>query len=365
MKCSKPFLLGVATFGWLICLAVAAEPAPEIAAPAVADAGCECCPPGRGGLIGGVGVYIMQPYFESNLAYNVIVQNTNPQAQVVSRVDVHPHMEVAPLMWLGYMNECGLGGRARYWYFRQGTSETLSLPPNAGGPLFTFSSATPLGLQTFGDTVSDMFGPEATSFNITTKLEVQVADLEAMQDIQAGRFDFLLSGGLRLVRIDQSYNAFDAQSTSPLELRSLLSSYRFQGAGPVCAVEARRPLGGQSLALFGSARGAMVFGAAQQDGAFGGPLLRNNDPNPQLATQHFNRVLPIGEMELGLEYDRSVGRSQLFGQLALVGQNWFGAGNASRSASTTSPGGVPVFGGAPVDSDFAFFGLAVRIGVNY
>lgn len=346
------------------------------------------------GFIAGAGFYLLQPYFQNNPAYTVFVEHTvdttldptNPNTHTIGeaadRVNVSHHMAVAPLVWLGYMGESGFGGRARWWSFREGTSQTVNLAPFAGtfrigmndghpvivssGDLYTITSAAPLGLMAFGDTLGIQHGAEATSFNVSTKLAVNVGDLEVFQGFRASACSFLLAGGLRLVRIEQTYNAFDAESGGPAELRSLLSSYNFTGAGPTLALEVRRPLGDSGLSLFSLARGSLVFGSAQQDASFGGQELRNDDPNPQVASEHRDRALPIAELEAGVEYGQTVGRSWLFGQVALVGQEWFGAGSASRSTMLTPRTTLrPVLGGASLDSNIAFLGLSFRIGVNY
>ena len=96
----------------------------------------------------------------------------------------------------------------------------------AGGGLSSATPATsaaPLGLQAFGDTLSIMHGPEATSLNVTTKLELQVADVELLQNFPAYGCNFLVSGGVRLARLNQTYNAYDAQSTNAREFRTLAS----------------------------------------------------------------------------------------------------------------------------------------------
>lgn len=348
----------------------------------------------RPGFIAGAGFYLLQPYFQNNPAYTVFVEHTvdttldptNPNTHTIGesadRLNVSHHMAVAPLVWLGYMGENGFGGRARWWSFREGTSQTVNLPPFAGtfkigmngghpvivasGDLFTVSSAAPLGLMAFGDTLGIQHGPEATSFNVSTKLALQVADLEVFQGFRVSNCDFLLAGGLRLVRIEQTYNAYDAQSGGPAELRSLLSNYNFSGVGPTLALEVRKPVGDSGLSLFSLARGALVFGSAQQDASFSGQELRNDDPNPQFASQHRGRAMPVGELEGGVEYGQTVGRSWLFGQVALVGQEWFGAGSASRSTMLTPATTLrPVLGGASLDSNIAFLGMSFRIGVRY
>jgi hypothetical protein len=356
-------------------------------------------PTDRTGVIGGVGVYLMQPYFQNNPAYTVFTEtqitplpfnpnhpNTNTTGEVADRVSVHSHVALAPLVWLGYVNEDCFGGRVRWWTFREGTSQTMNLPPFVGpffigietqeapahpviavtGTQATVSSAAPLGLQAFGDTIGIQHGAEATSFTVTTELYLQVGDMEVVQGFEAGGCDFLFAGGLRIAKIDQTYNAYDAQSGSPLALRTLSSSYNFKGIGPTVALETRRSLGDSGLGLYSIARGALLFGDAQQNAIFFGQELRNDDPNPQFAAQHRSRAIPEAEIEAGVEYGRAVRNSWLFGQIGLVAQEWFGAGSASRALNATVLTTLrPVLGGAPVDSNIAFLGLSIRVGLDY
>src|SRR5262249_54263387 len=152
-------------------------PAPA-AVPAEADVPAGAAVPvGRTGLVAGAGLYLIRPYFQNNPAYTVWVEHTRdtvldptkPRTETVAeqadRVSVSSHVSAAPLVWLGYVGEDGLGGRVRWWGFRQGTSQTVFLPPFAGafkvgkkaghdvivasGDLYTVTSAAPLGLMAF------------------------------------------------------------------------------------------------------------------------------------------------------------------------------------------------------------------------
>jgi hypothetical protein len=396
LRAAEPAASPVTDLPALWSAPLATAPAPHVP---LGDTPCAACCESicNGKVLAGVGLYLIQPYFENNTAYNFLAEtgvNGNTVTLATDRVNVSHHLDVAPLIWLGYETADGFGGRVRYWYLDEGTSQTVGLAPYAGtatiktvtnpspppatiiqpavnnGTLFTLTSATPLGLQAFGDTLSITNGklvPESTVFTVTTQLEVQVLDLEVFQHLRCGVWDFLFSGGVRLAQLNQTYNAYDNQNNNPAELRTLASSYHFNGAGPVLALEIRRALGCSGLTAYGSGRGSLVIGSATQNASFGGPTLRNDDPNPQFASQHWERGLPIGELEFGVEYKRQVGPLELCGQIALVGQDWFGAGNASRSQGTTPNPATPspVVGGAPVDSDIGFFGLALRFGVDY
>jgi Legionella pneumophila major outer membrane protein precursor len=322
----------------------------------------------HGGIIGGLGLYLIQPYFSNNPSYAVIAAPagfTAATSAAISHIDVNHNMDIAPEFWLGYIGDDGLGVRLRWWSFRQDTSQSLAAPAStvAGGSVVV-ASAAPLGIPLF-------VGNDGTAlaFNDTTKLELQVWDLEALQDLRVGRFDLLFSAGLRFAHINQEYNAF-ATGTNEFGIttsgsEALVSANSFDGLGPVVGLEARRPIGDTGLALYGNLRGALLFGSAKQS-AFANNAASGfvGDEEAALtATDHHDRVMPVGELEIGVEYARDIGNMRVFGQLALVGQDWVGAGNASHSNSVSLEG-IPVLG-ATADSDIGFFGLAFRIGVNY
>jgi hypothetical protein len=370
MNVSRRFLLGILVLGMQAGFASALEPVPALvnsstglpprlsiaaaATPANASAGIAsilpvgwttlaplpggaadkngpscCCAPGQAGVIAGVGLYLVQPYFQDNLAFGEIVTGQSAKA-----VDIRQHMELAPLIWLGYLTDDGWGARARYWYFREGTNQAIE---RFSGIV---ESAAPLGLGVFAGN---------HGMNVTSELEMQLLDLEGLADCRAGQWDFLFSTGLRLLRTHQTYNAYGQFA--------LLSGHSFEGIGPTLALEARRFFGASGLALYGSVRGAEVFGSAHQQVAV---LVENN-----AAADHRDRGMPIGELELGLEYGRQVGHAQLFGQIAFVGQAWGGAGNSSRSSTNLTPLGSFPGTGVSVDTDIALIGFSFRIGFNY
>ncbi|MBY0523269.1 MAG: hypothetical protein K2R98_07715 [Gemmataceae bacterium] len=389
MMALRPFLLGLLALGLQAALAAAQAPAEDPPAgapagvpapavqpterlpgaapcggqaPAIQTAGT-CCHPdagcsgstdanGRTGLIGGVGLYILQPYFNNNMAFGL--QGTAnrspgtpadpPGSRVDTRVDISHHMEAAPLIWLGYIGEGGLGVRARWWYFREGVEQSATGTSGTNG--VQVISAAPLGLSLI--TATGGTGP--SSMVATSKLQLQVFDFDTLCRVSACKWDLLFAGGLRLASLDQTYNAYTGGE-------ALLSSSIFSGVGPTFAAEARRNLGDTGLSLYGSARGSIIFGSGHQTATI---------PDRNLVAQdHRNIGMPVAEAELGVEYSRSMGTSRFFGQLALVGQEWFGAGSASRSSTDVIPGGAFSTSSYVGDSDIAFLGLLIRLGVNY
>jgi hypothetical protein len=330
-------------------LFVGAEEPAEVAPPAglqpvhpvVADCVSECGPQGE--VIGGAGISLLQPFFSNNPAITFFRQGTGPGR----REDIRHQMSAAPLVWLGYRDDSGLGVRGRWWYFREGTDQNYQLPPPQGRTL-TVLSAAPMGAFIIRD------NPRA--FAVTSKLQLQVADVEVFQDATLCNWNFLLSGGLGYADITQNYNAY-AIGRGGVRSKPLISGSSYVGFGPEFAVEARRPLSDTGLNLYGSARTRLLFGNATQN-AFGGDELRGSQENRQHA------VVAVEELELGLEYGRTVGQSRFVGQVALVGQEWFGAGNATRSNRVSAPTTIPIFSGEDT-STFGFLGVSFRVGVTY
>lgn len=372
MSFSRQLLLGTLALGLQVGLARAADPgldvvkippaSPLVAGPTLVATApqvpcapapcCNCCDVPSGGLIGGAGLYLIQPYFDNNMAFGLqgtagrssgAIPPGSPGVRTDTRVDISHHMDVAPLVWLGYMGENGLGARARWWYFRQGSDQSVTEPTGQGGNGVLVFSAAPLGLSLIN----------AQTMIATSKLEVQVGDLEALDDIRTDNWDLLLAGGVRLASISQTYNAFVPQSF----MNAVLSTNYFQGIGPTLALEARRALGTTGLSLYASGRGSLVYGSAHQ--------VATVPDQQETAQDHRDLGMAIGEAELGIEFGRNFGGSWLFGQVALVGQEWFGAGSASRSSVNVLPGGGFVGAAYTGDSDLAFLGLSIRLGLNY
>ena len=82
------------------------------------------------------------------------------------------------------------------------------------------------------------------------------------------------------------------------------------------------------------------------------------------AVMNQNGIIAIEELEVGLECNKTVGRSRLFAQVALVGQDWIGGGNSSHSSFSGPLTSIANFSTQSA-SDFGLFGVALRLGVNY
>jgi hypothetical protein len=280
---------------------------------------------------------------------------------------------------LGVVGDKGLGVRARYWRYDDDASEAASL-----SDLFTTTftttvvkvvSAPGLPAGPFG------FGAEFNANSLTASpaspvppdnggtlsvvtsndLQVDVLDLEATQELRAGAWSLLVSGGARYGRIDQNYEASVHTAFTSVggtlttnALDSLRTANEFRGLGPTLAAEARRELVG-GFSLYGSARGSLLFGDQKlsasrhltvSEAFMGVPLA--SAPTSSNASTSEDKLLPISELEVGAEWagDWAGGRWILQG--GWVGQIFHGAGSATSQ-----------------DGDLGFTGLSVLAGVQY
>jgi len=294
-------------------------------------------------VLGGVGVYFVKPFFENNPAISFFRQGTGP----VTRNDIRHNIVAAPQAWIGVMNDDGLGVRGRYWYLRAGTDQTFQITAPSGPPL-TVVSALPMG--------AGLIQNNPQEFAVTSKLELQVADIEVIQEMKFCNWNFLLAGGASRVDISQNYNAY-ATSASGVGLRPVFSDHRFIGYGPTIALEFRRPIADTCWNLYGSARSRLLYGNSKHL-AYGGDQLNG------LAKANQESLVSVQDLELGVEYACDFGHGRFFSQLAMVGQEWFGAGNPTRSSRASPPTTIPNFSSED-NSNFGFIGATVRMGVNY
>ncbi len=305
----------------------------------------------------GSGLYDLEPFFQTNPAYRrqngLLTANSTP---VLSQTDFHYGMHAEPLIWLGYVSESGLGIRVRWWQFNV---HAATAPQGPFFPSGGVGSASVLGSSIGTNEVPS----QAISF--ASDLHMNVWDFEVTQDLALCQSVCTLSGGIRYAHLTQDYNAGSASafrfggSTQIFDtLDLLLFSHNFNGAGPTFAVEGHRPLGHTAFALYGCARGAVLFGSAHQR-LFQGGLENNGSIGTSLrAFTDADSVLPVGELEVGAEYGHCFGSVHAFAQLAFVGQVWFGAGNASNSDGVFTSG-------SGNSSNLGLVGVTVRAGVDF
>jgi Legionella pneumophila major outer membrane protein precursor len=276
------------------------------------------------------GVLFLQPVFETNPAFTVSSAGGNFTRQV----DFSQHFDASPNIWLGYSSERGWGVRGRWFEFDGDTSESYvsAAGETIRGVSFLTSGQTSIAGAAFA----------------SSHLRVNVFDIQGTSSWESAFWTHLVGFGVRITTMNQSYQA---ALTNPAEQIGLTSNHDFSGAGPCFSLETKYRLGESGFAIYGQIYGAILFGDVDEDYA----AVKNGIA--QGYTRSTTEVLPVAEMELGVEYQHCVGRAKLFVQGGFTGQVWWGGGNASNldALGTTSA----------AHSNFGFFGAALRAGVRY
>ncbi|MGD9647739.1 MAG: Lpg1974 family pore-forming outer membrane protein, partial [Pirellulales bacterium] len=272
----------------------------------------QCAPfvlPAPSGLNAGFEAVIAKPYFATSSA----PRYGGGQATVPEKWE----FDMAPRAWLGYTLPGGMGGRFRYWQFdHHSLQQTLALP-----------------------------GSEQL---LQSRLTLQTFDTEWTQRGQLGRMVFNFAAGVRYATIEHiSRNQFTVITEPPFEISSAVFVQGFHGGGPTLAMEMWRPFL-ERFAFYGIGRGSILFGR------------RNELADSQIPNASFNvfsrheSLMPIGELQLGMQWTEALGRGVFFARTGVEGQVWGDAGNITAGSSVSGEIFTP--------GNLGFFGITVATG---
>lgn len=317
-----------------------------------------------GHFVGGLGVIAVKPYFESNRAFSrTTVPAVGPPTSNSTDFSYSP--SVSPRVWLGYVSKSGWGIRANAWYFDQSNSTSGSLGQAdfvAGGSL---TSSAPASVSIFTPTLPLLFGIGTGTdiLTATTRLRMSVADIEATKSFDVGRGTILLSGGARLARIEQFYNAtiFNTANDPAVisQTFNLTSVQRFTGAGPTIAFQGEFPLGSSHFGVYSTIRGALLAGwhESSADSSMTTTIAGFGATVP-LASNTLSResVVPMGSIELGVEWKRCWGRSQPLIRFGAFAESY---GSVLSNNNPGLPNPISPSG------NLTFFGFTAAVGLRY
>jgi hypothetical protein len=266
-----------------------------------------CC---RGGLVGGVGVYVIKPHWTTNPAFATTAAGGG--VNVDSQTDFAYSYFATPLVWFGYVGENGLGLRTRFWLFDQSSTTTLTNDGNQ-----TVISAAPLNYLNSSSTAGDIL-------TFTSSLDLDVVDFELTQAFDLGWLTGQLSAGGRYTRIEQTYRHVESPLTALDDIVD--SNHSFNGFGPSLGAEVRRNILASGLSLYANGRGSLLFGKSSQQATN-----INNNVVTNFGTYESWDIVPALETELGFLWQEDTERGRLFFDAGVVGIAFFGAGNSANN----------------------------------
>lgn len=330
------------------------------------DAGEHCDP--VAGPIGGASLYFLRPYLNNNPAFTTTVTTVTPGlvptlTTSAFTTDFEWDSEPAYSAWVGFVSECGLGARARWFHFDHTANAIQTTPGAAPGTTITGPSIPRLPqlpglraapLDPFGSPglVQGLPGAPPDVLTFDSDLEIYSIDVEGLFALRSGRWSWLFSGGGRYLHLDQDYNATLTNAGppgGPAETQQLTSSRNFNGFGPTAAVEGAVRLGRSNLSVFGGGRGSLLVGSSRHSAAFTQELTAPFGGVIRLSTDSTNDfTLPVMELELGMRYDLDLGRSRAFFRASVVNQTYFDAGSATQS-----------------DGNLSLYGAQFAVGLNF
>ncbi len=312
-----------------------------------------------GGPTAGGTVYFLRPYINNNTAF-VTSTGIGTATPSTTSQEFEWNWHLATGAWLGWSSSCGLGFRARHFYFdndsktADGTltvaeaGATTITPPTGLSPVV---GVPPRGFQSPGILLQSDVGTDLLSAN--SDLHIQTIDAEATYSRNYGSFSMIVALGGRYLQMHQNYRAslFNQPDAATVEFSTLSSGHNFNGGGPTVAWEGRWRVGCSHVSIFGSVRGSLLVGSSRFSAIFNETIVdpvNGSQHNVATTDSRDDRILPIGELEAGLEYGRSLGRSRVFVRGAVVDQTYFDAGSASGR-----------------DGNLSLFGAQVSVGVDY
>ena len=297
-----------------------------------------CCP--QGGWVGGVGVYVLKPHWTTNPAFATNV--TVGGVALDSQTDFQYSYYATPLVWFGFVGECGLGARTRFWLFDQSSTTSLNNDGNA-----TFISAAPLNYLNSSSTAGDVL-------TFTSSLDMDVVDFEVTQTFELGLMEGQLSAGGRYTRIEQSYSHVESPLTALDD--AVLSEQAFNGFGPSIGAEVRRAVGYNGLSLYANGRGSILFGRSWQQATN-----INNNAVTNFGSYANWDVVPTLETEMGALWQLDTARGRWFLDAGVVGIAFLGAGNAANNQLLINSTDDQ----ADKNAALGFFGFKLAAGVSY
>jgi hypothetical protein len=315
------------------------------------------------------GFFMVHTYLSHNPEVSITHgQGTSSATTTTTNFDYD--VDFGPKVVLGVAGAGGWGLRGSWWLIDE-ESRTGGLT-NRDATGHTVVRSTPaIGVPGFSSpgTVAKAFGVFNDNFGFLNHIRADDWILEASKEFQGDLWSLLVTGGARYTYISQGYFASRVNSgtgslgTSKVTLiqdsDNIAAGHNFGGIGPTVSLDFHRQIAQTCFALYGTARGSVLFGDETMT-AFQltvenakitpkkGPVTVINSSTLVSGRSTGEATVPMGDFEVGVNWSKNAGRARLYLQAGIVDETWWNTGSA------TTPHGL-----------LGFFGLQIMAGVNY
>jgi hypothetical protein len=293
--------------------------------------------------VGGLSVYTLTPRWSSGNTALVVRTANSGNFFDRTTADFNYGYRVSPGFWLGYVGDSGVGVRTNFFQFNQSASNYA-----------VSSSSVLFDPYRFGGTDAGIFtSVNGAALLAQSSLQLMTWDLEATKRVNYENWTLTAAAGLRYLHLNQTYSAdISPPSAANGFFARTEANHSFNGLGPTFAVNGRHALGDTSLGVFGGGRGSLLFGSLSQSVAsfYPGANASSTDNTGGKG------LLPVAELEIGIDYRQPIGRVTLLIENSLIGQAWFNAGSASNTNGLD---------GSISSATLGLFGLRSSIGLTY
>lgn len=300
-----------------------------------ADEGtCGCAIPAGPAFSTGYEFVIVKPHFDKNQALATL-KSDGATFENFRRTEFDYDMELSSRVWLQYEMPDGLGLRVRYWKYAE-SPESVSANPPANG-------LGRIDHPVFADVDVSSTIPDEI-YSASSELDVYTIDIEATRTVDFGNWWVNASIGLRVGSVEQAYLGQLTDNAGTL-LGQIDFEHELRGAGSTMSVYVARSCVG--LTLFGMARGSLLLSEGESTLFAREDLDLTNSFNTN-RTSDRDDLLPIGEIQVGLEWRQSYRTHNPFIRAAFESQVWGDAGSASSE-----------------EGNLGFFGISVALGMDW
>ncbi len=276
---------------------------------------------GHGHFIGEIGAYFLVPYLASRNAYT--------DATTGASTEFPQTLGYGARASLGYIFHNTWGGRFNYAYVNAVSNVNATVLP--GGATINTAGPGPLAIASTGGT---------DVYNFRQRVELHVGEFEIVKEAHCFDTTLLFGSGIRYANLQQSYRAIQSNGALPFQPTQAELNVRnvFQGWGPTVSFEAIHPVC-WGIALYGNTRGSFLWGSETVNQTLTTALATTT------ASANSTPFVPIGEVELGVQYGCRIGRSYVFTRIGGVASRWWNVGSPNTTTGNLSfLGGTAMLG---------------------